>query len=158
MHAENKKYQIYLNGELIPVTEEVYKAWYRPIWRTYKFARRHNQCTCPQWHLCEGDCNVCQYQKLGDHSSLDLMFDDSLQQLEAQNSDPEEIVLDAMSTEELLHTLDEIDPYGSRIAKCLLNKADNRDASETLGLAKSTYSDKKMKIRRELRKRKISKL
>ena len=30
MQKENKSYQIYLNGEFVPVTEEVYKEWYAP--------------------------------------------------------------------------------------------------------------------------------
>ena len=39
--SENSNRFVYLNGEPIPVTEEVYLAWYRPVWRTHDFARRH---------------------------------------------------------------------------------------------------------------------
>lgn len=156
MQAESKDYQIYLNGKLIPVTEEVYKAWYRPIWRTHHFARRHGQCACPRWQLCEGDCGLCEYQKLGDLYSLDLLYDDSSSESEAL--DPAEIVIDAMGADELLRELDGIDSYGSRIARLLLDGVNDRDAGAFLGLAKSTYSDKKMKLRRAMRKRKESNL
>lgn len=34
MSDQNKKYFIPVNGALIEVSEEVYRAYYRPIWNT----------------------------------------------------------------------------------------------------------------------------
>ena len=36
----------------IPVTEEVYKEYYRPIWRTHYRARKHERCGCTDWRWC----------------------------------------------------------------------------------------------------------
>lgn len=153
MHAENKKHQIYLNGELIPVTEEVYKAWYRPIWRTHDFARRHGQCACADWRLCEGDCGLCEHKRAGDQVSIEQSQECGLQ-MAAYRADPSEIVESRAAYDALLLALDAIDSNGRKIAQMLLEGVDDRTAAEMLGLPRSTYSDKKLRIRRELEKQK----
>lgn len=144
---------IYLNGQPVPVTEEVYLEWYRPIWRCHDFARRHGQCSLSRWQLCEGDCGICRFKMAGDHSSIDDLRDNYELEPAAPGADPEGIVMDAILLEELLDELDEIDPNGRRIAEVLLDGLDDRAAAKALGMARSTYSDKKLKLRRELKKR-----
>lgn len=144
---------IYLNGQPVPVTEEVYLEWYRPIWRCHDFARRHSQCSLSRWQLCEGDCGTCRFRIAGDHSSLDDLHDAYELEPADPSTDPESIVMDALLLEELLAELDEIDPNGRRIAEVLMDGLDDRAAAKALGMAKSTYSDKKLKLRRELKKR-----
>ncbi|MDY2945238.1 MAG: hypothetical protein SOU32_06235 [Lachnospiraceae bacterium] len=151
--SEEESRFIYLNGEPVPVSEEVYLTWYRPIWRIHDFARRHGQCDCPNWHLCEGDCAICRHRWAGDHSSLERLFEKYELEQEDFGSNPEDIVLDAMALEELLNELDRIDPDGSRIAEVLMDDLNDRDAARVLGMAKSTYSGKKMKLRRKLKER-----
>ena len=68
-------------------------------------------------------------------------------------TDPERIVMDAILLEELLNELDEIDPNGRRMAEVLLDGLDDRAAAKALGMAKSTFSDRKLRLRRELKKR-----
>ena len=143
---------IYLNGEPIPVTEEVYLTWYSPIWRCHNFTLRHGQCSCSRWQLCEGDCGICRFRMAGDHSSLDDLYDNYELEPADPGSDPESIVMDAILLEELLDELDRIDPNGRRIAEVLLDGLDDRAAAKALGMAKSTFSDKKLKLRRELKK------
>lgn len=151
--SENSNRFVYLNGEPIPVTEEVYLAWYRPVWLTHDFARRHGQCSLNRWQLCEGDCGICRFKMAGDHSSLDALRDAYELEPADPDSDPECIVMETILLEELLDELDRIDPNGRRIAKALLDGLDDRAAARALGMAKSTFSDKKLKLRRELRKR-----
>ena len=84
---------IYLNGQPVPVTEEVYLEWYRPIWRCHDFARRHGQCSLSRWQLCEGDCAICRFRMAGDHSSLDDLHDAYELEPADPGSDPESIVI-----------------------------------------------------------------
>ena len=144
---------IFLNGKPVPVTEEVYLEWYRPIWRTHERASRRGQCSCPKWQLCEGDCAICRFCQAGNMTSLDQIRDNYELEPEDPDSDPAGIVMDAILLEELLDALDEIDPYGRRIAELLLEGLDDRTAAKALGMAKSTYSDKKLKLRKELKRR-----
>lgn len=152
MQNNEKKCVIRLNGEMIPVTEEVYQEWYRPIWRTHDFARRHGQCSCTEWQLCEGDCALCRYKRAGDQASLDQWQEEYGLILEASGAEPSQIVESQNACEALLHELDEIDPNGRRIAQLLLDGVDDRTAAKTLGLSKSAYSRKKIKLRKTLKK------
>lgn len=152
MQNNEKKRAIRLNGEMIPVTEEVYQEWYRPIWRTHDFARRHGQCGCNDWQLCEGDCALCSYKRAGDQASLDQWADEHGLTLEAYGADPLETVESRDACEALLQKLDEIDPIGRRTAQLLLDGVDDRTAAKILGLSKSAYSRKKIKLRRTLKK------
>ena len=147
--SEDANRHIYLNGQPVPVTEEVYLEWYRPIWRTHDFARRHGQCSCSRWQLCEGDCGICRFKMAGDQSSIDGLRDSYEMEPAAPGADPEGIVMEAILLEELLG---EINPNGRRIAEVLLDGLDDRAAAKALGMARSTYSDKKLKLRRELKK------
>lgn len=51
--GQSKKRKIYLPtiNEWVPVTEEVYREYYRPIWRIQKAARKNGQCVCPKTKL-----------------------------------------------------------------------------------------------------------
>ena len=151
--SENSNRFVYLDGKPIPVTEEVYLAWYRPVWRTHAFARRHGQCSLSRWQLCEGDCGICRFRMAGDHSSLDDLREAYEMEPADPGTDPERIVMDAILLEELLNELDEIDPNGRRMAEVLLDGLDDRAAAKALGMAKSTFSDRKLRLRRELKKR-----
>jgi hypothetical protein len=142
---------IYLNGDPVPVTEEVYLEWYRPIWRTHDFARRHGQCSCHRWQLCEGDCAICRFRTDGDLRSLDDLQDSYELESALSGDDPEGLVLDAILLDELLDELDQRIPNGRRIAELLMNGLDDRSAAEALGIARSTFSDRKLKLRRELK-------
>lgn len=150
--SKDKQRFIYLGGKPIPVNEEVYHIWYQPIWRTHDFARRHGQCSCANWHLCEGDCFICRFRMDGENTSLDRLYDDYEYEPE-DSSHSEDIALDLILLEELLDELEEIDPDGRRIGKVLLDGLTDREAAETLGMPTTTYSSKKLKLRRELKKR-----
>lgn len=76
----NREYKVYLHStkEWIPVTEEVYRVYYRDIWATRKRAQAHGQCMCPKsktW-MCDGDCLVCEFRSAGDNLSLDYTVED----------------------------------------------------------------------------------
>ena len=46
MSSEAKKYFIPVNGELVEVSEELYREYYRPIWNTRYHARKNGECSC----------------------------------------------------------------------------------------------------------------
>ena len=148
-----KTRSIYLQGQVIPVTEEVYQAYYRPIWRVHDYARRHGQCCISDWRRCEGDCGLCKYHTIGDGGSIDFLLDEYELDIEDTGSNPEDIVGEALLLEELLKELDEIDPDGRRIAELLMDGETDRNIATILGMARSSFSDRKLRIRRELKKR-----
>lgn len=57
----------------IPVREEVFNEFFRPIGNTFRKAHRHSCCSCygSKWWLCVGGCAVYKYRTTGDNISLE---------------------------------------------------------------------------------------
>ena len=148
----NEQRYIYLDGNPIPVSEEVYLAWYRPIWRVHDKASSHGRCAQSNWRHCCGDCGICSYQMAGDCLSTDFWSDEYGQEYESPAT-TDDIVLDSILLEELLSELEAIDPDGRRIGEALLDDLTDREAALKLDMPFTTYSSKKLKLRKTLKKR-----
>ena len=76
MSSEVKKYFIPVNGELVEVSEELYRAYYRPIWNTRYHARKNGECSCTKAQLwkCDGVCPGCPFQTEGKKISLSTVI------------------------------------------------------------------------------------
>ena len=147
-----------LNGEHIPVSEDVYKEYYRPIWRVHDHARRHGQCGCSDWKRCEGDCALCSYRIAGNTLSLDFEFKNLngealslVETVEDPSADIESIVSDRIILEELYRALQKIDPDGRRICELIRQGKSERDAAADLGIPRMTYKYRKDKVLAKLR-------
>ena len=108
MKKQDKQYFIRLDKQYIPVTEEVYKAYYRPIWRTHYHASKNGQCGCTDWRRCEGDCGLCRYRAAGNTLSLDAEYEGEegskltlLDTIEDPAANPEEIIADKLKARPL---------------------------------------------------------
>ena len=51
--------EFYRDYQFTEVSEEVYRAYYQPIWRTWKRAKRNGTCSGEDWRRCLGDCVGC---------------------------------------------------------------------------------------------------
>ncbi len=83
-----------ITEERIPVTEEQFREYYRPINRIYAFAKRHHQCACHHWWRCGGDCTMCDWSRDPEqeylaqlHYDLEVMASDR-----HQSYDPEVVL------------------------------------------------------------------
>lgn len=82
---ENKQFYIKVNGQKVPVSEEVYRAYVRPITSSQRAARRNSKCLVKGVRSglvrCKKDCSECPYYSagnklLGGVLSLDVLKDD----------------------------------------------------------------------------------
>lgn len=151
MIKENENY-IYLNDRYIPVTREVYLEWYRLIWRIHDYMTNHNACSCPQWWICQGDCGVCRFRIQGDIESFDEKKIAPTNTCSAYGRDPADVVIEKMELEEILNELKRIDPDGARMAILLEQGLTNREVAEVIGIPRSTFSRRKLKLRSGLKK------
>lgn len=149
----NKQYFIRLNGELIPVTEEVYKEYYRPIWRTHYHASKKGQCRCSDWRKCTGDCGLCRYRAAGNTLSLDAEYEVEegskltlLDTIEDPASNPELIIADKLMLQELFKVLDELDPDSRRICELIRQGKTEREIAAEFGVRQSTLNYRKKKL------------
>ncbi len=83
-HEQTREFYIFdpITEKKIPVTEEQFREYYRPIYRVFAFAKRHHQCACSKWWLCSGDCNVCDWARDPEQDTLTRLYYD----LEIMNS------------------------------------------------------------------------
>ena len=156
----NKQYFIPVNGELIPVTEEVYKEYYRPIWRTHYHASKHGQCGCTDWRRCEGDCGLCRYRIAGDSLSLDAEYEGEegskltlLDTIEDSAPNIVDIMADKLMLQELFKVLEELDPDSRHICELICQGKTEREIAAEFGVRQSTLNYRKNKLMDKLRKR-----
>lgn len=73
MQNNDKKYFIPVNGTPIEVSEEVYRAYYQPIWNTRYHAQQNGECRCTKAQLwkCDGVCPGCPLYAAGKKVSID---------------------------------------------------------------------------------------
>lgn len=162
--GQAKERKIYLpnTNEWVTVTEEVYREYYRPIWRIQKAAQKNGQCVCPRSKLwrCDGDCAVCSYRATGNTLSLDapmknangdeMCLGDTISDPDAAFAD---IVLDSIFLEQLLDELAERDPDGRRICELIMSGKTERECAAALNMARNTFTYRRDKLFASLRER-----
>jgi hypothetical protein len=143
MQTQDNQRKIYIRSTKtwVPVTEEVYLAYYRPIWRTQKAAQKAGQCFCPKdklW-LCDGDCAMCEYRAAGNTISLDAPIENAngdafslVETIEDPTADFADVLVDRLLLEQLLDELAERDPEGKRICEILMEGCSKTEIADTL--------------------------
>ena len=73
MSDQNKKYFIPVDGTPIEVSEEVYRAYYQPVWNARYHAQKNGECRCTKAQLwkCDGVCPGCPFYTAGKKVSID---------------------------------------------------------------------------------------
>lgn len=143
MQNRDNQRKIYIRStkQWVPVTEEVYLAYYRPIWRAQKAAQKVGQCFCPKdklW-LCDGDCAMCEYHAAGNTTSLDAPIENGdgeefslVDTLEDPTADFADVLVDRLLLEHLLDELAEQDPEGKRICELIMEGCSKTEIADTL--------------------------
>ena len=141
-----KKRYIKVNNELIPVTEEVYKATNQMKERERYRARRDGKCGQADYRYCSGDCATCRWQQEGYRMlPISKVFGDNLEYetSELTQAEPsfDEIIADQLLLEDLYRQLDEVIPDGSRVFQMRAHDYSEREIAKALGIkAQSTLS------------------
>ena len=139
-----KKRYIKVNNELIPVTEEVYKAANQMKEKERYRARRNGKCGQANYRYCSGDCATCRWQQEGYRMlSMSKVFGDNLEYEMPDVSTPafDEIIADKLLLEDLYRRLDEVIPDGSRVFQMRAHDYSEREIARALGIkAQSTHN------------------
>ena len=74
VNQETKQYYLTIDGQEVTVTEEVYRAYKRPIWAEHKRNDRQKLCQVSDGKgglkRCTEDCSKCSHTKEGNVLSL----------------------------------------------------------------------------------------
>ncbi len=165
--AENnaKKYIIKVRGEEVEVSEEVYRAYIRPIRAEQRRKRREWKCsklskTGGYYVRCNERCETCPYYQsgnnaLGNKLSLDRMAEDGVD-LEDPNQDVEARYIEEETRneekEKLFKAISNLSENEKTIIKMLY--FENKTLSEVAGIFKVSHqaiSKQKQKILKKLK-------
>ena len=151
----SKQRYIPINGQLHPVTEEVWQIHSRAIANERYRARRDHRCANPRYQECSGDCGLCKWQVQGSTLSLDAVLDTGCENsdrdklnIEMADDRPlvEDIVCDRLLLEDLYRQLDQLMPEGSRIFRLLAAGHKESEIAVLLGIRPSTLNYRKQKL------------
>ncbi len=146
---------IEIDGQQIPVTEEVYRAYKRPVWAEHKRKERNKRCVISDGKggtkRCTDDCVNCDKHRTGSVLSLDKFTEDGFDI--ADPVDLAELVADKLLFEELYAALEELDPDNRRIMELFGIGMSEREIAADIGLSQKAINKRKSKLFAQLRER-----
>jgi DNA-directed RNA polymerase specialized sigma24 family protein len=155
MKKTAKSYYLPIDGQEIPVTEEVYRAYKQPAWTERKRQEREKRCLISdgkgKTKRCMEDCSKCTRQRNGSVLSLDKFVEDGY-----EISDPldmDELLAERLLLEALAAALNELDPINKRIAELYGEGLSERQIAHEVGLSQKTINNRKASIFNQLRLR-----
>lgn len=134
----------------VEVSEDVYFALGRPIWRHQKKMQTQGKCGLNdvKWlWKCDGDCELCEFKRNGRHQSLDRERVDADgdtyregDKMPSPAPGPESIAVDQITLRRLLARLEELCPDAISTGEVMVEQdISQRKALEQLGLKRTTY-------------------
>jgi hypothetical protein len=143
-----KEYYLPIDGQEIPVSEEVYRAYKRPAWAKHKRKEREKRCRDEKGHRCTKDCSKCDKQRTGSTLSLDKFTEEGFEI--ADSVDIAELVAEKLLLEELAIALNELDPQNRIIAELYGEGLSEREIASQVGLSQKGVNKRKTKIFNQL--------
>lgn len=159
MEKNAKRNFIPVDGQRIEVPEEVYKEYYRPIWRERKKAQKEGSCVCPesQFWKCDCDCQLCSFFVAGVQVSLstpiggeedEITLGDTL----SDGITPESRLLKKELIEALYTALAQLDQESREICSFIMQGKTEREIADAMNRSQSTLHYQKQKAIAFLRK------
>ena len=156
VNQETKQYYLTINGQEITVSEEVYRAYKRPIWAEHKRNDRQKLCQVSDGKgglkRCTEDCSKCSRTKEGNVLSLDGL-EEAGYSVEDRAQDVAEIVAEKLLLEELFKALEELDPNSHHICKLLMEGCSKREIARIMSIPQSSFEYQFKKLMASLRER-----
>lgn len=151
-HQPNDQFFIEIEDQKVPVTEEVYQAYMRPLWAEQKRSEREKRCRDENGTRCTKDCSYCSKQRSGTAYSLDS-FQEDFGFEPAGKIDVEELVADKLLLDELFDILNELDPSSRRIIELFSIGLPEREIAAKTGLSQKAVNKRKQKLFTYLREK-----
>ena len=156
VNQETKQYYLTIEGKEVSVTEEVYRAYKRPIWAEHKRNDRQKLCQVSGGKgglkRCTKDCSKCSRTKEGSLLSLDGL-EEAGYGVEDRAQDVVEIVAEKVLLEELFKALEELDPNSNLICKLLMEGCSKREIARIMSIPQSSFEYQFKKLMASLRER-----
>ncbi|KAF5041779.1 hypothetical protein DSECCO2_519460 [anaerobic digester metagenome] len=156
VNQETKQYYLTIDGQEVTVTQEVYRAYKRPIWAEHKRNDRQKLCQVSDGKgglkRCTEDCSKCSRTKEGNILSLDGL-EEAGYSVEDRAQDIAEIIAEKMLLEELFKAFEELDPNSHRICELLMEGCSKREIARIMSIPQSSFEYQFKKLMASLRER-----
>lgn len=145
---------------MVPVSDEVYYEYYRPIRARLQREQYHHRCKCPKQFMyqCDGDCYTCRFHVSDEYVSMDAPDEESresiYESIPDEGPEVEKIVSDRLLIARLFERLRELDPDADKIIAMWTKDPDisDREIARRLGIPQKTFCNRMKKYRSELKK------
>jgi len=151
-HLPDDQFFVEIEGQKVPVTEEVYTTYMRPLWAEQKRSEREKRCRDENGNRCTKDCSYCSKQRSGTAYSLDS-FKEDFGFEPTDKIDVEELVADKLLLDELFDILNELDPSSRRIIELFSIGLPEREIAAKTGLSQKAVNKRKQKVFTYLREK-----
>ena len=139
--------QRYINieGQKILVSEEVYRAYKRPLWSESKRKERENKCRDEQGNRCKKNCSQCDKKRTRSVLSLNrFLEEDGYEPLDTV--DIAELVAYGMILKELYVILAELEPENRKILLLFSIGKSEREIAKEVDLSQKGVNKRKTKL------------
>lgn len=131
--AQNDFY-IVVNGEKVYVTEEVYRAYVRPVRNEQRNEKRWSRCMIGG-KRCLEDCSKCSHFKTGKFLSLDALMEEDGMDFQDENSITEDLIMQKLLIRALYESIGKL-PEKERTAVLLYgDKATESQIGDAIGMS-----------------------
>lgn len=126
----------------IPVPEEVYREYMRPIWREQKEATRAKKLCVNQSRkdACKHDCDHCT-QPVFRESSIDMMPEEAVSSMSL-----EDFCIQKLMIEQLLEAMADLDPMDQLLLQLIGEEESERTIADILSKSKTAVHKRKDKL------------
>lgn len=155
------QHNIEIDGQQVPVTEQVYHAYKRPAWAEHKRKEREKCCRDEKGNRCTKSCRECDLERVekglppieraGSVLSLDKFADEGFEV--PDTIDLSELIADKLLFEELYAALEDLDPDNRRIMELFSIGKSEREIAIDIGLSQKAINKRKTKLFAQLRER-----
>lgn len=165
MKDTNKEFYLMVNGQKVSVSEEVYRAYVRPIRAEQRAKRRGWKCRLigenGQFKRCREDCSNCAYalsggKTTGNVTSLDKLIvkgfdrEDPSQDIEQMYIEQEEV---QERNQKLYAAIKQLKPRQQEMVRMIYFEGMSQDeVARCFGIAKQSVSDAMRRIYASLKK------
>jgi len=150
-HDAGVQRYIEIDGEQIPVSEEVYRALKRPRWAEHKRNERAKRCRDENGFRCTKDCRTCKKARKGSFLSIDRFMEEGYDIPDMV--DIAELVADKLLLEQLFAALCELEPAEKELISALFyQNRTERDYAAEVGVSHQAVGKRKKKVFNKLRK------
>lgn len=148
---------IKIGDEQVPVSEEIYLEYMRPLWAEQKRKDRRSRCRDGRGRRCMKDCGLCAERReakqagmrTGRDLSLDKFMEDGFDI--ADTKDLSELVAEKMMKESLHEAISALPKEERIIIDAISEAMSERNTAAAVGLTRSKFTNRRDKIIKRLR-------